>query len=90
MSDDIDPPDRELTPEELAEMRPVSLAKRAQLVSGLGRERFAARYGIPLDQFVRWQRREEEPDPVAKAYLQAILNDPDAVAAAYNKTRSAA
>ena len=90
MMDDDTLLDQELTEEQLAGMRPMGLAKRAQLLSGLGRETFATAYGLPLDQVIRWQRGEETPDAVATAYLQAILADPAAVAAAYTKSRQAA
>ena len=85
MDDDYDPLDRELTEEELAEMRPMPLVMRARFMAGLGRDLFALTYGLPPDMVDRWETGEAEPDPTAAAYLRAILNDPEAVAAAYNK-----
>ena len=88
MDDEHDPLDRELTEQELAEMRPMPLVMRARFMAGLGRELFALTYGVPQDMVDRWESGEADPDPVAVAYLRAILNDPEAVAAAYNKPQA--
>ncbi|MFM2044597.1 MAG: hypothetical protein RLY86_3173 [Pseudomonadota bacterium] len=88
--EDDDPLDRELTDEQLSRMRPMPLAHRAWILSGFGRSEFCRAYGVPEDLLIRWERGEETPDAVATAYLQAILADPAAVAAAYTKSRQAA
>lgn len=88
--DGNDPLDRELTGDELADLRPAPLAQRARFKSGLGRPAFCRTYGLPEDVYRQWESGEVVPDAVATAYLRAILNDPDSVATAYNKPRTAA
>ncbi len=85
MTDENDPLDRELAPDILDAMRRPPLARRVRLASGLSRVAFARVYGIPEELLRRWENGESDPEPVAAAYLRAILNDPEAVAAAYNK-----
>ena len=85
MTDENDPLDRELPPEILDAMRRPPMARRVRLASGLSRVAFARTYGIPEDLLRRWEQGDADPDPTAAAYLRAILNDPEAVAAAYNK-----
>ena len=76
MSDSDNPP---LTDEELKRLRPAALSKRVRWMLGLGREGFAARFGIPLEMVTAWERHEIEPDAVAKAYLAVIAADPESV-----------
>lgn len=85
MDDDDDPLDRELTAAELAQFRRPPLVRRARLKAGLGVELFARTYGLPESLIEQWESGEAAAEPVAAAYLRAILNDPEAVAAAYNK-----
>ncbi|HYD70063.1 helix-turn-helix domain-containing protein [Azospirillum sp.] len=66
----------------LAAMRPMPLAKRARIASGLSQEAFAERYGIPVGTLREWEQRRREPEAAAASYLKAIANDPDAVAKA--------
>jgi putative transcriptional regulator len=63
-------------------LRPIAIAKRLRLRMGLGAQAFAARYHIPLELLMAWERHAAEPDAVASAYLTAIDADPDGVAAA--------
>ena len=46
---------------------------------GLTQEEFAARYHIPLGTLRDWEQGAKQPDQAARAYLQAIADDPDAV-----------
>ena len=46
---------------------------------GLTQEEFAARYHIPLGTLRDWEQGAKQPDQAARAYLQAIAGDPDAV-----------
>ena len=46
---------------------------------GLTQEEFAARYHIPLGTLRDWEQGTKQPDQAARAYLQAIAGDPQAV-----------
>lgn len=62
--------------------RPVQLAAlRARL--GMTRAQFALAYGLDVETVRNWEAGRRDPGP-ARAYLQAIENDPDAVLAAYS------
>jgi putative transcriptional regulator len=49
---------------------------------GLTQEEFCARFRIPLGTLRDWEQGRSEPDKPAKAYLQAIAGDADAVSRA--------
>lgn len=83
MSDEMD--DLPFTETMLASMRPMSVAKRARIISGRSQAAFARDYGIPLGTLRHWEQGRAEPDATALAYLKAITADPEAVAAAYAK-----
>ena len=56
----------------------------------LSQEEFAERYQIPLDTLRDWETHKTHPDDVARAYLKAILADPEGVARAFvSKPRAA-
>ncbi len=80
------PDDAGLSDAALANLRPVTLAKRARVVAGLSQGAFADTYGIPIGTLRDWERRRSEPDATAVAYLRAITNDPVAVATACRKS----
>ena len=67
----------------LANMRPVPIAKRARIVSGLSQADFSQTYGIPVGTLRDWEQGRSAPDAAGKAYLTAIAHDPAAVAKAY-------
>jgi putative transcriptional regulator len=75
--------DAELSDSALAKMRPMPLAKRARLVSGLSQAEFARIYGLPIGTIRDWEQGRSEPDAAGVAYLTAIAHDPEAVARAY-------
>ena len=75
--------DTELSDSALANMRPVPIAKRARLVSGLSQTEFARVYGLPIGTIRDWEQRRSDPDAAGIAYLTAIIHDPEAVARAY-------
>mgnify|MGYP002717052096 FL=1 len=75
----------EMTEEMLARMRPMPIAKRARAVTGLTQAAFCKRYGIPLTCQRDWEQGRSVPPDASASYLTAILNDPSAVAAAFNK-----
>lgn len=81
--------DAPLSDTTLAGMRPMPLAKRARLRAGLSQQAFAEVYGLPVGSLRDWEQRRSEPDAAAVAYLTAIANEPEAVAAAYNKSAAA-
>jgi len=76
LSDPDNPP---LSDEELSRMRPASTAKRVRRKLGLSREEFSRRYRIPIDTLRDWEFHRSEPDDAARAYLQVIEREPDAV-----------
>ena len=62
--------------------RPVQLAAlRSRL--GMTRAQFALAYGLDVETVRNWEAGRRDPGP-ARAYLQAIENDPEAVLAAYS------
>jgi len=75
--------DAELSDNALANMRPVSIAKRARIVSGLSQAEFARVYGLPIGTIRDWEQGRSHPDAAGVAYLTAIVHDPEAVAKAY-------
>jgi putative transcriptional regulator len=74
-----DPDARPYTPEELAKVRRVPRAKTLRRALGLTQEEFAARYRIPLGTLRDWEQGRSEPDQPARAYLNVIAHDPEAV-----------
>ena len=82
-------PDRQdidLSDGTLAEMRPMPIAKRARIVSGLSQAEFSRVYGLPIGTIRDWEQERSHPDAAGIAYLTAILQDPEAVARAYGAT----
>ncbi len=73
-----DPDAQPMTPEQSARLRPVAKSKRIRWTLGISREEFAARFHIPLDLVIAWERYQAEPDAVAIAYLHVIAADPEA------------
>lgn len=78
-----DIPETELSDRALANMRSVSIAKRARLVAGLSQTEFARVYGLPIGTIRDWEQGRSDPDAAGVAYLTAIVHDPEAVARAY-------
>ena len=78
-------PAESMSPDLLSQMRPMPLAKRARAVTGLSQTAFCERFGIPLTCQRDWEQGRAAPPEATSSYLRAILNDPDAVAAAFNK-----
>ena len=68
-------------------MRRAALAKRIRFKLVLGQEDFSERYQIPLATLKAWERHEAEADAVALTFLNAILADPEGLAAAVAKSR---
>ena len=76
-SDSDNPP---LTPERLAQLRPVPRVKTLRRALGLTQEEFAARYHIPLGTLRDWEQGRTQPDQTARAFLAVIARAPKEVA----------
>jgi len=81
LSDPDNPP---LTDEDLARRsrRPRPNPRVVRRGLRLTQEEFAARYEIPVGTIRDWEQRRSEPDAAARAYLRAIIGDPEGVARA--------
>jgi putative transcriptional regulator len=77
-----DPDNPPLTEEQLRNMKRRPRAFIIRRALNLTQEEFAARYRIPLGTLRDWEQGRTEPDAPARAYLQAIAGDPEAVAKA--------
>lgn len=71
-----DPEAQPSTPEELARMRRISIAKHARWRAGMSQSEFAATYGIPIGTLRDWEQHRSEPDATAVAYLTRIAANP--------------
>jgi putative transcriptional regulator len=74
-----DPDARPMTAEELRRARRVPRIKTLRRALGLTQEEFSRRYHIPLGTLRDWEQGRTEPDQPARAYLEAIAGDPEAV-----------
>lgn len=72
-----DPDNPPLTDEQLARFRRPALVKRIRHKLHMGRETFAAAYGIPLETLRAWERHEVQPTEVELAYLRLIEREPE-------------
>ena len=76
LSDPDNPP---MTPEELAQLRPMDWPKRLREHLGMTQEEFAATYRIPVGTLRDWEQNRSRPDAPARALLLAIERDPRAM-----------
>jgi putative transcriptional regulator len=74
-------------PESLGPARRVSLAKRARWQLGLSQAEFAKTFHIPAATLRDWEQHRRQPDRAARAYLEVIARNPDAVVAALKASR---
>ena len=74
-----DPDAQPLTEADMARLPRIPRAKTLRRALGLTQEEFATRYQIPLGTLRDWEQGRTEPDQPARAYLNAIAGDPDAV-----------
>jgi putative transcriptional regulator len=72
-----DPDNPPLTDEQLAQFRRPALARQVRHKLGVGREAFAAAYGIPLETLQAWEGHQAEPTEVELAYLRLIEREPE-------------
>jgi DNA-binding transcriptional regulator YiaG len=73
-----------LTKRELAEMKPISVARDVDVAAlrkrlKLSQSVFAAQFGITLAVLRDWEQGRRRPDATARAFLKVILREPDAV-----------
>ncbi len=74
-----DPDARPMTEAELQNARRVPRVKTMRRALRLTQSEFAARYHIPLGTLRDWEQGRSEPDQTAKAYLNVIAVNPEAI-----------
>ncbi len=74
-----DPDAQPRTPEQLARVRRVPVAKVVRFKLGLSQEQFAERFGIPIGTLRDWEQHRSKPDAAAESYLKVIAKNPKAV-----------
>jgi putative transcriptional regulator len=57
----------------------VSLAKRIRWALHMSQTEFAKTFRIPLGTLRDWEQHRRDPDQAARAYLEVIAREPDAV-----------
>jgi putative transcriptional regulator len=72
-----DPDARPLSDEKLHTAQTPSLVRQIRNALGLGRETFAATYGIPLATLIAWERHEALPSEAERSYLLLIGREPE-------------
>jgi putative transcriptional regulator len=75
-----DPDAQPLSPDRLAKMRPVPLARRVRWKLGLTQADFADRFHIPIGTLRDWEQARVVPDAAAQAYLVVIAQLPQETA----------
>ena len=68
----------------------VSLAKRIRWALRMSQVEFAKTFRIPLGTLRDWEQHRRDPDQAAKAYLEVIAREPDAVRRALARAAKAA
>jgi putative transcriptional regulator len=68
----------------------VSLAKRIRWALHMSQIDFAKTFRIPLGTLRDWEQHRREPDQAARAYLEVIAREPDAVRRALARAAKAA
>jgi class 3 adenylate cyclase len=71
-----DPDARPMTQDELSKARRIPRVKTLRRALGLTQEEFSARYKIPIGTLRDWEQGRATPDRPARAYLDAIAQDP--------------
>jgi len=72
-----DPDALPITDEQRAHFLRPSPVKTIRQQLRMGRETFAAAYGIPIETLMAWERHHAEPTPAELAYLRVIEREPD-------------
>jgi len=68
----------------------VSLAKRIRWALHMSQIEFAKTFRIPLGTLRDWEQHRRDPDQAARAYLEVIAQEPDAVRRALARAAKAA
>jgi putative transcriptional regulator len=68
----------------------ISLAKRIRWTLHMSQIEFAKTFRIPLGTLRDWEQHRRDPDQAAKAYLEVIAREPDAVRRALARAAKAA
>jgi putative transcriptional regulator len=68
----------------------VSLAKRIRWALHMSQIEFAKAFRIPLGILRDWEQHRRDPDQAARAYLEVIAREPDAVRRALARAAKAA
>ncbi len=76
LSDPDSPP---LTPDDMTRMKRTPRVRIIRRALGLSQEEFAARFHIPLGTLRDWEQGRKDPDTTARAYLEVIGRNPQAV-----------
>ena len=84
-----DPDAQPLTEKQLGRMRRTGGLPRIRRLLKLSQEEFAARFKIPLGTLRDWEQGRKEPEAAARAYLQVIWKNPQAVADALGTNSTA-
>jgi putative transcriptional regulator len=66
-------------PTTLGPARHLSLAKRVRWQLRMSQNEFAKTFRIPLATLRDWEHHRQEPDQLARAYLEVIAREPNAV-----------
>ena len=85
-----DPDAQPLTPESGRDYGEYRIPKRIRTRMNLTQEAFARRFEIALGTLRDWEQGSHIPDSTAKAYLRVIEQNPEAVVAALEASRSRA
>lgn len=68
----------------------VSLAKRIRWALRMSQVEFSKTFRIPLGTLRDWEQHRRDPDRAARAYLEVIAREPDAVRRALARAANAA
>jgi putative transcriptional regulator len=75
-----------LVPSDVKRMKRTPQVKIIRRALGLSQEDFSTRFRIPLGTLRDWEQSRKDPDAAARAYLQVIARNPDAVIEALQPT----
>jgi putative transcriptional regulator len=79
LSSEPAPDDAGMSPEQLAQLKPVPRSKSLRRALALTQEEFSERYRIPLGTLRDWEQGRSEPDAPSRAYLKVIAKNPEMV-----------
>jgi len=83
-----DPDAQPLSGKQLARMKRISRAKFIRERLAMSQGEFASTFRIPLGTLRDWEQHRREPDRAARAYLEVIAREPEAVRRALAQVKS--